>query len=444
MIDKLGFRFVNNIHKTEIDEKRLGIYNPFHGHHFAIVPKKYFAADFNLNMLSDDAFQSLVNENFLVEKSFNEIGYFNSHFKNLDNEIHLMYLLVSQGCNLRCEYCFENPKNWQDELMSFDIAVKAIDLFFKESKPERKIIFYGGEPLLNKEVLTKAISLIREYDRKLNCTTVININSNGTLITSEIADFFKENNVNVAVSIDGPKEIHDKARLYSKSTVGSFEKAKRGIYILKESGIKPDISCTVGKHNYKELKSIALYFATEIEPNSVGFNFLISQDDKSNNFACNIKEATENVINAFEVLRDNGIYEDRIMRRLETFVNDTYYLKECAGYGNQFVVRADGKIGTCHAFAGSGSYYSNSVKDENPSLNEKDFEIWKNRLAVNNPDCINCSRIMLCGGGCAYNAHIKKGDISEIDEQICQQTEILLDWIIKEQVKKLELNEASI
>lgn len=423
---KMKLRFTTLLYKKKVEGNFIGLYNPIEDHNFVFMPQELFD-EFSREMVPQgEVFNELVEKKFLVPYNFSEKEYLVSFTKELKIDIHLMYLLVAQSCNLSCGYCFESLENITGKLMSNKVATKAIDYFFRVSTPERKVIFYGGEPLLNRDVFIEAVQRIRNHAEK-GFDTKISMVTNGTLLDKQLSLFIKDNRVDVAVSIDGPKNIHNLSRK-NKGNKGSFEEALYGFNLLKNIGANPSISCTIGKHNVGALEEVTHYFVDDLRPYTVGFNLMIGD----NGLTCGIDEATESLLKAYKILRDGGIYEDRIMRRLEPLLNGKFHLKDCAAYGNQIAVRYDGKVGPCHAFCAEGSYFEGDISNIDFEIDKKIFEKWKNRSQLFNPECVKCPAILLCGGGCAYNAHLKTCDINGIDTNICTHTQILLNWIIDE------------
>lgn len=135
---------------------------------------------------------------------------------------------LTQACNMRCKYCIYNDtysgnRNFGSKNISLEDAKSAIDYIFAEGdKNEIDITFYGGEPLINFEVLKGAIeysiSKSKLDDRKVNFSFTTNL----TLLNDEMINFFKGvNNLSIMCSIDGPREIHDEYRVY-KGGKGTF------------------------------------------------------------------------------------------------------------------------------------------------------------------------------------------------------------------------------
>jgi uncharacterized protein len=138
-----------------------------------------------------------------------------------EETLEIMYLLLSDQCNLSCTYCFEDSPvksaQFKPTLMSKEVAKKAIDLFasltvkYGETGKKKIVHLYGGEPLLNYEVVRFTITYMKELKRRgilpPECEAVIV--TNGILLKEEMANFFAKHRVTVGVSLDGPQEIND-------------------------------------------------------------------------------------------------------------------------------------------------------------------------------------------------------------------------------------------
>ena len=146
-----------------------------------------------------------------------------------------LWLNVSHDCNLRCIYCFGHGGSYGGtrELMSIDTAKKSIDYWFKylnKNIPMTTVTFFGGEPLMNLEVIKFSINyvnkLLEEYDIRVQYI----ITTNGTIFNDEIIELFMKNDVQFAISIDGGQAIQDRNRPYA-SGKGSFEIIKKNVAI---------------------------------------------------------------------------------------------------------------------------------------------------------------------------------------------------------------------
>ncbi len=144
-----------------------------------------------------------------------------------------LMLIVSQSCNMKCTYCFAGGGNYghASELMSSKVARDAVD--FAVRLGVRKITFFGGEPLLNFKVIREIVN----YTEEQKMGVQYGIETNGTLITPEIAEFFKAHNIKTLVSMDGPREVNDACRKFVGGQ-GTYKSILKGIMNLKGNGVK--------------------------------------------------------------------------------------------------------------------------------------------------------------------------------------------------------------
>lgn len=203
----------------------------------------------NILLISDDEYQSLNKYNGFYDSTkcepnsifsnFQEKGFLLEHAlekletpqHNIVNYMHThklnqIILQVTQNCNLRCEYCkytggYDNRQHTQNK-MNKEIAFKSLNYALKHSDQTKQLIisFYGGEPLLNFDLIRECVNYIKNVvkDKKIIFSTT----TNATLLTDEIVSFFVENNFKITVSLDGDKNAHDAHRIFP-SGKGSFD-----------------------------------------------------------------------------------------------------------------------------------------------------------------------------------------------------------------------------
>ncbi len=154
-----------------------------------------------------------------------------------------LQLEVTNGCNLRCKYCcfsecYEYTRSHGSELMTWDVAKKAIDYYYdnflcvKKHNPLRNacVSFYGGEPLLNFMLIKKAVEYISEKYSMFH--TDYNITTNATLLSEEIGDFLVENNFAILISLDGDRETHNRNRVFANGG-GSFDTVMNNLGVFR-------------------------------------------------------------------------------------------------------------------------------------------------------------------------------------------------------------------
>ncbi len=246
---------------------------------------------------------------------------------------------VTEDCNLRCKYCFyssayENTRNRTNNMMSEEIALKSLDYYFERMMEIRKkhpgkiaaITFYGGEPLMNFELIKKSVQHIKDnypYRYELYITT------NGLLLSGKRAEFLHDNNFNIAISLDGNKENHDRNRV-TESGGGSFDVIYRNIKAFQEKYPNYPKLKLMGVYDYATtLKNNNDYFKCENLPQYISVNPVISKDtdyydkfsqDDVNRF---IGEFNESIISYLEKKTRGYIsteYTDIIIEKMITVI----------------------------------------------------------------------------------------------------------------------------
>ena len=167
--------------------------------------------------------------------------------------LYVMTKPVGAVCNLACDYCYYLEKlNLYKDTSKYVMSDELLERFIKEyissqTMPQVLFTWHGGETLMRPlSFYKRAVELQKQYaeGRTIdNC-----IQTNGTLLTDEWCQFFKENNWLVGVSIDGPQEFHDEYR-HNKQGLPSFVKVMRGIELLDKHGVEWNAMAVVNDYN---------------------------------------------------------------------------------------------------------------------------------------------------------------------------------------------------
>lgn len=159
------------------------------------------------------------------------IQYYHKNFLNT------LILQVTQNCNLTCDYCIYSGsyrmRKYSEKRMTWDMAKNGVDYLIQHSIDAISLTigFYGGEPLLEFNLIKMIVAYIRE--RIEGKKVFFNITTNATLLTDEIMEFFVKNKFTVLISFDGPKEYHDSARKFAESQKGSYDIVIKKLSIFK-------------------------------------------------------------------------------------------------------------------------------------------------------------------------------------------------------------------
>ena len=227
----------------------------------------------------------------------------------LKNDMAKITMQVTQDCNLRCSYCaysggYSNQRLHNKKTMPLETMKKCVDFIMARSKnvPEVSIGFYGGEPLLELENIKACISYIKtKYGkRKIRYS----ITTNGTFLGDDaIIQFLQETDINLMISIDGPREVHDINRVYDNGK-GSFDDIMKNVEYIRQ--------------NYPEYFN-KIMFATVVAP---GTDLACVDDFYSAGDVFTKNTVLYNNVSTFGIAEDIK-YDDLL------FITDTYQRAKC-------------------------------------------------------------------------------------------------------------------
>ena len=181
--------------------------------------------------------------------------------------IHIVAKPIGPACNLNCEYCFYLEKQalfspGGQYRMSDDVLSAFITNYItSQPTPIVEFVWQGGEPtLLGMDFFKRVIELQRPFAKQK--TIKNSLQTNGTLLTAEWCQFLKKNNFMVGISLDGPKEIHDRYRRDRKG-IGSFDQVMRGLKLLQEHKVEYNVLACVARETAKSPLDVYRFFRAE-------------------------------------------------------------------------------------------------------------------------------------------------------------------------------------
>ena len=169
-----------------------------------------------------------VNELKNNEELFTEDVYENKiiDFKKRPTVVKALCLHIAHDCNLACKYCFaeEGEYHGRRALMDYETGKQALDFLIANSGSRRnlEVDFFGGEPLLNFDVVKQLVAYGREQEKIHDKHFRFTLTTNGVLLNDDIMEFANKEMDNVVLSIDGRKEVHDRMRPFRKGA-GSYD-----------------------------------------------------------------------------------------------------------------------------------------------------------------------------------------------------------------------------
>ncbi len=348
-------------------------------------------------------------------------------FKNRNTVLKAMCLHVAHTCNLNCEYCFASQGKYHGEraLMDFETGKKALDFLIANSgtRHNLEVDFFGGEPLMNWDVVKKLVAYAREQEKIHNKNFRFTLTTNGMLIDDEVIEFSNKEMSNVVLSLDGRKEIHDRLRKDYAGN-GSYDiilpKFKE---FVKRRGNKSYYMRGTFTHANTDFTNDIFHMA------DMGFTELSMEP-----VVCAPTDPaalTENdlpvLFEQYEILAKEMLNRQKEGRPF-TFYHYMLDLKHgpCiykrisgCGSGTEYVaVTPSGDIYPCHQFVGDKKYLLGNLDDGITNTEvQNEFKLCN---AYARPDCADCWAKLYCSGGCAANSYHATGKITGIYEYGCE------------------------
>lgn len=333
------------------------------------------------------------------------------------NGISSIILLVAQDCNLRCSYCYADGGSYEDNgIMNIETAKKSIDFLVKKTKSKQMAIcFFGGEPLMNFEIIKAVVDYCHLIEEESDVVFGFTMTTNGTMISEKIQDFIIKNRIRVQISIDGDKNIHDTNRYYSKN-IGSHDIVLEKTKKLREKKLI-DARATITP---KELNITYIYDYL----NSLGFD-QITLSPAFNLFEYNeyesIANAYINFYKEFEMRIKNKKYDEvknnkMFIKELKDIHNSGVRKVACGAGGNLYAIDINGDIYPCQRFVGI-------KKQSLGNVFEKDYkseQFIKSIKLEGRLKCQECWAKNLCLGGCFHDNYESTGSVNLSSSYFCE------------------------
>lgn len=348
-----------------------------------------------------------------------------------------MCLHVSHDCNLRCKYCFagQGVYGGEKKIMSAEVAKAAIDFLIENSKGRHnlELDFFGGEPLMNFDVVKQTVEYGRSLEKKHNKLFRFTITTNGVLLNDEVSEFLNKEMKNVVLSLDGRREINDAMRPNaggrgSYDTIvpkyqrfvelrGDKEYYIRGTYTKNNLDFAQDVLHMAGL-GFDQL-SVEPVISDPSLPFSIREEDLPRVFEEYDKLAKIILEKKKkgHCFNFFHFMIDLDQGPCAIKR-----------LRGC-GCGNEYAaVDPDGNVFPCHQFVGHPEWRMGSVLTGEYNLEMKDR--FAHSTVYDKEQCLNCWAKFYCSGGCNANNQQYEGDILHAHTLSCKLEQKRLECAI--------------
>lgn len=364
------------------------------------------------------------NGKLFSEDKFEELAY---NFKNNSKVIKALCLHVAHSCNLACSYCFAGQGKYhgKDALMSFETGKRAFDFLIENSGTRRnlEVDFFGGEPLLNWDVVKKLVEYARSIEKEKNKNFRFTLTTNGVLIDDEVIEFANKEMSNVVLSLDGRKDVHDRFRV-DYAGKGSYDKILPKFKKLVES--------RNGENYY--MRGTFTHFNTDFTKDIFHMADLGFRELSMEPVVCSPDSPSALTEEDLPVLFEQyEILAKEMIRRRKNGDGFTFYhymldlkngpciYKRISGCGSgteYMAVTPKGDLYPCHQFVGEEEYCLGNIWDgvKNTDVQDK-FRLCN---AYSREECRDCWAKLYCSGGCAANSYHATGSVNGVYKYGCE------------------------
>ena len=360
-------------------------------------------------------------------------------------KVYTHVIIPTYSCNLECRYCFlSDLESRGREWMNTVIDSEHVDRIFETATAldtiRGKMVLYGGEPLLlkNKPIIEE----ILQKGRRLNYT--FSIPTNGVTVPAFI-DVLTEYKTALQITIDGPKEVHNRRRIRKDGT-GTFDEVIAGVDAAVEAQLPVNLRTNLDKDNIHAFPKIIDFYVQKgwlDNPHvSIQFSTVFTPPCSSSDSLFYPGELHEAVISMAEKtpeiwkcgfdFRGADLFENIFVKGVTGAPRFWY----CEAVSSMLIYDPFGKIYVCWEHVGTesttvGVYY--------PELKwNQRYTQWRGRTVFTIPECRDCIYALFCGGGCGYEALERYGTLSK---PVCYDYHRVFTTAIPALYRRLKKNE---
>lgn len=409
-----------------------------------------FADEYEVSEEASKIIDDFIGTHYLIPDGFDERAFLAEKMQAGESavtdgsRVDYLELIMSEACNFRCVYCihFDNLEtseriNAPKKHMTFDVAKKTVDGFIEalrqHGKKTAEINFGGGEPLLVWPVVRQVLSYcVETYSDEFVFS--FSINTNGSLITREIAESLRDYRVSVAISLDGLGDANDSVRI-KRSGLGTFVEITRGIDWLAEVGYPIDgVAVTVNELNFSGVNRELIDWAHDRNMTDVRIDI-----DVINMVHVPVEEIVERLVAIRRYAKSLGIdivgFWSRAFENLNSDVFEDAVAFCGAVRGNSMCVSPSGGIYGCgYSTAQLGSL----AQIKYLTQPEGDYHRFvKHRFTGAMEMCRGCMIEAQCGGGCNITQEYARATRSAKMDRMCDFYRAMTRELVLEQLESL-------
>ena len=341
--------------------------------------------------------------------------------------IKALCLHIAHTCNLNCSYCFASQGKYHGDraLMSFEVGKRALDFLVENSGKRRnlEVDFFGGEPLMNFDVIKKLVEYARSIEKEKNKNFRFTLTTNGVLVDDDVIDFANKEMSNVVLSLDGRREVHDRYRVdYSGRGSWDLVVPKFQRFVEKRGGKNYYMRATFTHANpdfLEDIKTMLDLGFTELSMEPVvaaeGDPAALTEEDKPI-----VMKQYENLAKLM-LERDCEGKPFTFYHYMIDLKGGPCIYKRISGCGSgteYMAVTPWGDLYPCHQFVGDEKFKLGNIYEGVTNTDiQNDFASCN---VYARKECKECWAKLYCSGGCAANAYHSTGSVRGVYKYGCE------------------------
>lgn len=354
-------------------------------------------------------------------------------FEKLSIQLKTLVLHVTDACNLGCRYCYYGNDGHglsAKAKMSPHTAARAVDFLLENSGDLKEVIivFFGGEPLLNMELIRFIVDYAHQKAREKGIRIDFAMTTNGTLLNDETIGFLRNNNIGVTISIDGFESAHDRFRCFPNGAP-SYRAILPGLTkLLADKGEKPVVARVTVAGDSLNIPEILEHLL------SLGFSEAGFAPVTTSDSAYQLSQSEmDRLLSHFKTLSETFItYAKRdAFFGFTNLVDNLVVLHEgerknypCGAGLGLFSVAPEGRLYLCQRLTGEASSCMGDVVN---GFDRSALARFRKQAFISEKTaCAACWVRKICAGGCYHEALVREGDLFEPNLHYCRW---IKDWI---------------
>lgn len=357
---------------------------------------------------------------------------------NDDKVLGRLVIHLANGCNLRCVYCYANGGTYHSSaaMLTKNMVDRIIDKFYSRYNRIEGLQLFGGEPLLNMDVMEYACERFKEKDPDIN----IGIVTNGTLIDTKFIELAKKYQIHTTISYDGDFDVNNRLRVHENGNGTSEMVLTNAKRFKEETNLLDTIEATYTQYHQDSGVSVlaVIKHINEVLPD-VPIHLVPAGGSEECEYILNdYKPFVDSIDDIFKenLLNDKNDYTYSLMQRIIFgIVNRTpgsSYI--CDAGVSTLSVSVNGDVYPCFMFTDMERYKLGNIEDDNLFFDDKFLSTLRELRSFSNKDeneeCKNCYIKNICNGCLGLNAMNEDTDKYVMDIKSCDMSRRMTDRVL--------------